>query len=65
MAYWQAGQWDAGETTDCPSGNRWMQKLRKLPTPEPKTKNTTDQKWNGTAAQTAGSKGALTMSVDS
>ena len=28
----------------CPSGMRWMQTLRKLPTIEPKTKNTTDQK---------------------
>jgi hypothetical protein len=33
-----------------------MQTLRKLPTILPKTKNTTDQKWKGTAAQTAGSK---------
>ena len=29
-----------------------MQTLRKLPTMERSTKNTTDQKWNGTADQT-------------
>jgi len=28
-----------------------MQTFRKLPTMEPNTKNTTDQKWNGTGAQ--------------
>ena len=39
----------------CPSGRRWMQTLRKLPTTVPKTKKTTPQKPNGTADQTAGS----------
>jgi hypothetical protein len=33
-----------------------MQTFRKLPTMLPKTKKTTDQKWNGTALQMAGSK---------
>jgi hypothetical protein len=32
-------------------GSRWMHTLRKLPHMHPKTKNTTDQKWNGTADQ--------------
>jgi hypothetical protein len=64
MAYLQAGQWDPGETIDCPSGNRCMQTLRKLPTMEPSTKNTTDKKWNGIADQTAGSNAAFTIVVD-
>jgi hypothetical protein len=34
-----------------PNGSRWMQTFRKLPTMEPNTKNTTDQKGKGTAAQ--------------
>src|SRR5437764_10331590 len=38
-----------------------MQTLRKLPTIQPNKKNTTDQKWNGTAAQYWGSKMALNM----
>src|SRR6266404_2999482 len=38
-----------------------MHTLRKLPTMEPKKKNTTDQKWNGTAAQYCGSKMVLNM----
>src|SRR6516164_1104134 len=33
-----------------------MQTFRKLPTMHPRIKNTTDQKWNGTAAQTPGSR---------
>ena len=56
IEYLQCGQWEGGETMLCPSGSRWMQTLRKLPTMEPNTKNTTDQKWNGTAAQLRESK---------
>src|SRR5664279_5348445 len=44
-----------------PSGSRWMQTLRKLPIMEPNTKNTTDQKWNGTVAQFRESKVAESM----
>ena len=61
MEYLQCGQWEGGETMLCPSGIRWMQTLRKLPTMEPNTKNTTDQKWNGTAAQLRESKVAVSM----
>src|ERR1035437_1213783 len=56
MEYLQCGQWDGGETMLCPKGSRWMHTLRKLPTMEPNTKNTRDQKWNGTAAQLCESK---------
>src|ERR1019366_3857239 len=38
-----------------------MQTLRKLPIMEPNTKNATDQKWNGTAAQMRESKVAENM----
>jgi hypothetical protein len=38
-----------------------MQTLRKLPIMEPNTKNATDQKWNGTAAQLWESKVAESM----
>jgi hypothetical protein len=38
-----------------------MHTLRKLPTMAPNTKNTRDQKWNGTAAQVCESKVAENM----
>ena len=63
MEYLQCGQWEGGETMLCPSGIRWMQTLRKLPTMEPNTKNTTDQKWNGTAAQLRESNVAESMAA--
>src|ERR1017187_9300895 len=61
MEYLQCGQWEGGETMLCPSGIRWMQTLRKLPIMEPNTKNATDQKWNGTAAQLRESNVAESM----
>src|ERR1017187_2200242 len=61
MEYLQCGQWEGGETMLSPSGRRWMQTLRKLPIMEPNTKNTTDQKWNGTVAQLRESKVAESM----
>src|SRR6266850_2115856 len=61
MAYLQCGQWEGGETMLWPSGIRWMQTLRKLPTMEPNTKATTDQKWKGTADQCSGVKMDLSM----
>src|SRR5579862_5072164 len=56
IEYLQCGQCDGGETMLCPSGNRWIQTLRKLPILQPKTKNTMDQKWNGRRDQTRASK---------
>ena len=61
IEYLQCGQCEGGETTLSPSGSRWMHTLRKLPTIEPNTKNATDQKWNGTLAQTSGSNIADTI----
>ena len=46
-----------------PRGRRWMQTLRKLPTIVPKTKKTTDQKWNGTPCQLRESKMGLTIDI--
>ena len=63
IEYLQCGQWEGGETMLSPIGSRWMQTLRKLPTIEPSTKNTTDQKWNGMAAQLRESKVAEIMPV--
>src|SRR5215472_1500843 len=40
-----------------------MQTLRKLPTIAPKTKNTSDQKWNGTTCQLRASKMGLTIDI--
>src|SRR5208282_2191359 len=53
MEYLQCGQCDFGVTMLRPSGSRWMHTFRKLPTMQPSTKKTSDQKWNGTAAQSA------------
>src|ERR1051326_1165480 len=39
-----------------------MQTLRKLPTMQPRTNSTTDQKWNGTAAQLCESRIGLIIS---
>src|SRR5208282_6646248 len=51
MEYLQCGQCDFGVTMLRPSGSRWIHTFRKLPTMQPSTKKTSDQKWNGTAAQ--------------
>src|ERR1035437_130022 len=61
MEYLQCGQWEGGKTMLWSSGSRWIQTLRKLPTMEPNTKNTIDQKWNGIAAQLCGSNVALNI----
>src|ERR1043166_6242088 len=63
MEYLQCGQWEGGDTMLSPNGRRWMQTLRKLPTTEPNTKNTTDQKWKGTADQFSGVKMDLNMRI--
>src|SRR3974390_2575229 len=44
MEYWQCGQCDGGVTMLMPSGIRWMHTFRKLPTMQPNTKKTNDQK---------------------
>src|ERR1039457_3119224 len=53
MEYLQCGQCDGGVTMLMPSGSRWMQTFRKLPTMQPSTKKHRDQKWNGTRDQSA------------
>src|SRR5215467_9984381 len=63
MEYLQCGQCEGGETMLWPRGRRWMQTLRKLPTMVPKTKNTSDQKWNGTTCQLRASKMGLTIDI--
>src|SRR6266403_4812888 len=63
IEYLQWGQCEGGEIMLCPEGILWMQTLRKLPTIVPRTKATTDQKWNGTPAQFLESKTASTIEV--
>ena len=53
MEYLQCGQCERGVTMLMPSGSRWMHTFKKLPTMQPNTKKTSDQKWNGTSAQSA------------
>src|SRR5208282_1424727 len=53
MEYLQCGQCDFGVTMLRPSGSRWIHTFRKLPTMQPSTKKTSDQKWNGTRDQSA------------
>ena len=56
IEYLQCGQCDGGVTMLMPSGSRWMQTFRKLPTMPPNTKNTSDQNWNGTGRPRFGVK---------
>src|SRR5580658_11341235 len=50
MEYLQLGQCEGGVMMLSPSGIRWMQTFRKLPTMQPSAKKHADQKWNGTAS---------------
>src|ERR1035441_4055653 len=61
IEYLQCGQWEGGDTMLSPNGSRWMQTFRKLPTMAPNTKNTTHQKWEGTAAQLCESNIVVSM----
>ena len=59
MEYLQCGQCDRGVMMLMPDGSRWMHTFKKLPTMQPNTKKTSDQKWKGTIAQLCGLKIAL------
>ena len=64
VPYWQCGQCDGGVTMLIPSGIRWIHTFRKLPTMQPNTKKTNDQKWNGTSSQLCASEiGSMPIDV--